>query len=310
MKKKILAGLLVTALLVFAVGCGKTTTEATTADTTTTDTAATDSTATDTTATDATATDATTDAAATDAAPTENITLVGLADTTPHTELIEFVEPILAAEGITIDLVGNAADATWNEKVEDGEVDFAFFAHWPYVQEYNETNDGHLVNAGNIHIEPIAAYSDKYTSVDQVPDKAKVVIPNDATNEYRALLILQKAGFIKLNDNLSGLAATVDDIAEYTKPIEIVELDAAQIIGVAQDFDIYIVNTNKALEAGIDTTKYLFREDTDSPYANIIEVKEGRENDYAIKKLVEALQSEDVRKFIEDKYKGAVIPAF
>jgi len=307
MKKKLLAGLLITAVLAVTTGCGKTQAAAVTTDTTDTAVAAetTEVAAEETAGT----TEATTETTEEEATTAETITLIGLADTTPHTELVEFVTPILAKQGIVIDLVGNAADGTWNEKVESGEVDFAFFAHWPYVDEYNTTNDGHLVNAGNIHIEPIAAYSNTYATLEEVPDEAKVVIPNDGTNEYRALLILEKAGFIKLKEGISGLAATVDDVEEYIKPIEIVELDSAQIIGVAQDFDIYIVNTNKALEAGIDTTNYLFREGTDSPYANIIEVVEGREKEDVIVKLVEALQSDEVKAFIEEKYNGAVIPA-
>ena len=296
MRRKILTGFLVTMLVGALAGCGNAE-AAVVADTE--ESANTD---------EAVKENETTQETTTDEAK-ENVTLIGLADTTPHTELIEFVAPILKEQGINIELVGNAADGTWNEKVESGEVDFAFFAHWPYVDEYNTTNDGHLVNAGNIHIEPIAAYSNNYNSLEEVPNDAKVVIPNDGTNEYRALLILEKAGFIKLKEGISGLAATIDDIEEYIKPIEIVELDSAQIIGVAQDFDIYIVNTNKALEAGVDTTKYLFREGTDSPYANIIEVVEGREKEDAIVKLVEALQSDEVKDFIEKNYNGAVIPA-
>lgn len=296
MKKKALVNLVVVAVLLVAVGCGK---KAETIVETKTETVATEENA------------GTSEEKEIESSEdlVETVTLIGLADTTPHTELIEFVTPKLAEQGIIIDLVGNAADATWNEKVEDGEVDFAFFAHWPYINEYNTTNDGHLVNAGNIHIEPIAAYSNEYATLEELPENAKVVIPNDGTNEYRALLILQKAGFIKLSETVSGLTATIDDIEEYLKPIEIVELDSAQIIAVAQDFDFYIVNTNKALEAGIDTTKYLFREDTDSPYANIIQVVEGRETEDAIVKLVEALQSDEVKAFIEEKYNGAVIPA-
>lgn len=239
----------------------------------------------------------------------ETIKLIGLADLVPHNELIELVKPILNRQGIEIEIVSTAADATWLDKLNGGEVDFAFFAHWPYVEEYNDVSGVKIANAGNIHVEPISAYSNEYQSVDEVPDNAKFVIPNDATNEYRALKIIEKAGFIKLDPNLKELKASVKDIVEYIKPIEITEIDSIQIIGLAQDFDVYITNTNKALEAGVDTTQYLFREDANSPYANIIAVKEERLEEPAIKALVEALRSDKTKKFIEEKYNGAVIPA-
>jgi len=245
----------------------------------------------------------------TETAASEVTKLIGLADLVPHSELIEFVEPQLEAQGIEIELVGTAADATWNEKLDKGDIDFNFYQHLPYLEEYNEINGTKLANAGYIHVEPIGAYSGKYKNVDEVPENAKVIIPNDATNEYRALRILEIAGFIKLDPDLPELKASLDDIVEYIKPIEITEIDSAQIIGLAADFDIYIVNTNKALEAGIDTSEYLFKEGEDSPYANIIAVKSERTDDPAIKALVKALQSDETRKFIEDKYNGAVIPA-
>lgn len=240
---------------------------------------------------------------------TKTTKLVGLADLVPHKELIDYITPKLKEQGIEIQIVSTAADATWNEKVNNGEVDFNFFQHLPYLQEYNKTNNAKLVNAGYIHVEPIAAYSEKIKDVKDVPANAKVVIPNDPTNEYRALRILEIAGFIKLDPKLPELKASVKDIVEYVKPIKITEIESAQIIGLAKEFDIYIVNTNKALEAGIDTSKNLFREGSDSPYANIIAVKEEKAKDPAIQALVKLLQSEDTQKFIEGKYKGAVIPA-
>ncbi len=155
--------------------------------------------------------------------------LIGLADLVPHSELIEFVKPQLEAQGIEIEIVGTAADATWNEKLDKGDVDFNFFQHLPYLEEYNETNGTNLVNVGYIHVEPIAAYSKKYTKVEEIPENATVVVPNDATNEYRALRILEIAGFIKLNPKLPELKASVADIVEYIKPIKITEIDSAQI---------------------------------------------------------------------------------
>jgi D-methionine transport system substrate-binding protein len=256
-----------------------------------------------------TTTSAATQSKAAETTAAKKTKLVGLADLVPHSELIEFIKPQLEAQGIEIEIVGTAADATWNAKLDKGDVDFNFFQHLPYLEEYNETNGTKLVSAGAIHVEPIAAYSEKYAKAADIPNNAKVVVPNDAKNEYRALRILEIAGFIKLNPNLKELKASVSDIVEYVKPIKITEIESAQIIGLAKDFDVYIVNTNKALEAGIDTSKYLFREGEDSPYANIVAVKAEKADDPAIKALIKALQSDETRKFIEGKYKGAVIPA-
>lgn len=239
----------------------------------------------------------------------ESVTVLkGLADLTPHNELIEFVKPQLESQGIKVDIISTASDATWNEKTLNGEVDFNFMQHQPYLDEWNELNSGNLVSVGAVHVEPIAAYSEKYSSVSEIPDNATVVIPDDPTNEYRALLILQDAGFIKLRTDLDGIRATVSDIEEYIKPIEITELDSYQINVHINDFDIYINNTNKIIEAGYDATKYLFRESPESPYANIVVTTPDKADDPAIIALVEALQSKETAEFIIDNYGGAVIP--
>ena len=237
------------------------------------------------------------------------VTLTGIADLVPHSELIEFVKPILAQQGITVELAATSADATTNEKTAKGEVTFNFFQHYPYLQSWNETNGFNLVNVGDIHVEPITAYSDKYDSKEKIPDNAVVAIPNDGTNEYRALRILEQNGFIKLNeDTATSLKASLTDIKEYTRPLEIIELDSAQIIPTKEDYDFFITNTNKALEAKI-TSARLFSEGSDSPYANIIVVREEDKDNPAVVALVKALQSEETKKFIEEKYNGAVIPA-
>ena len=237
----------------------------------------------------------------------ELTTITALADLTPHSEILEYVEPKLNEKGYTIDIVSTASDATWNEKTQNGEVDFNFNQHEPYLIEWNEINNGTLVNIGGVHVEPIGAYSEKYTSADEVPDGATVVLPDDATNEYRALRILEQQGWIKLG-NTENARASVADIEEYIKPIEITELDSYQINAHINEFDVYINNTNKVIEAGLDATKYLFREGEDSPYANIIVTTPDKADDPGLKALVEILQSEDTAKFILDKYNGAVIP--
>jgi D-methionine transport system substrate-binding protein len=237
--------------------------------------------------------------------------LIVQADIVPHAELLEFVKPKLAAEGIDIEINTRTDSSLANEQVDKGELDANFFQHEPYLKSIVAERHFDLVNAGNIHVEPIGAYSDKYAGVEQVPPNATIAIPNDATNEYRALRILEKAGFITLKQGTDVYQTTVSNtVDQYLKPVTLQELDSALILRVRQDFDVYITNTNKVLEAGLDATKALFREGADSPYANIIAVKSGRVNDPAIKALVSALRSEDVRTFIEDKYKGAVIPAF
>lgn len=239
----------------------------------------------------------------------ETVTIRGIVDLVPHSELIEFVRPTLAEQGIIIELVATAADETTNERTAKGEADFNFFQHYPYLNAYNETNSTKLFNVGDIHVEPITAYSDKYDSIDKLPENAVVAVPNNPTNEYRALRILAENGFIKLNEaTATSLSASLEDVTEYLKPIKIVEIDAAQIIPTKDDYDFFITNTNRALEAKI-TSHRLFSEGGDSPYANIIAVREEDRENPAILALVKALQSEETRKFIEEKYNGAVIPA-
>jgi D-methionine transport system substrate-binding protein len=239
----------------------------------------------------------------------ETVTIKGIADLVPHSEIIEYVKPKLEEQGIIVELVATSADTTTNEKTAKGEIDFNYFQHFPYLSEWNEANGYDLVNAGDIHVEPITAYSDKYNNKEDIPDNAVVGIPNDGTNEYRALLILEQNGFIKLNEETAtSLSASLDDITEYVRPIEIVELDSAQIIPTKDDFDFFITNTNKALEAKITSVK-LFSEGSESPYANIIAVRAEDKDNPAIVALVKELQSDDTRAFIEEKYNGAVIPA-
>ena len=259
-------------------------------------------------ATDAVTSQESTDSTTANASVDEKIVLKGIVDLVPHSEIIEHVRPQLEEQGIYIELVATAADSTTNERLDAGEIDFNYFQHLPYLESENEANGYNLVSAGGIHIEPITAYSDKYTSVDQIPDNAVVAIPNDGTNEYRALRILEENGFIVLDPAAKdSLSASVKDITEFKKQIEIVEIDSAQIIPTKDDYDFFITNTNKALEAGITSTK-LFSEGKDSPYANIIAVRAEDLDNPAVKALVEALLSEETQQWIADQYNGAVIP--
>jgi D-methionine transport system substrate-binding protein len=234
------------------------------------------------------------------------------ADPVPHAELLNFVKPKLAAEGIDLEItvLDSDGDALANEQTNDGEFDVNFFQHEPYLDSVKKEKGYDLASAGKIHVEPIGFYSVKYKSKSDLPNNFTVAIPNDSTNEYRALKILEDNGYIKLKSTIQNYSATVQDIQTYIKPIKITEMDSAQIIRVRDEFDGYITNTNKILDAGINANSALFREGADSPYANILVTRTSRVNDPAIVKLREALQSPDVKKFIEEKYKGAVIPAF
>jgi len=167
-----------------------------------------------------------------------------------------------------------------------------------------------LVSIGAVHIEPMGLYSSKYESIDQIEEGAEIAIPNDATNGGRALMLLEKAGLIKL-DEKAGILATENDIIDNPKNLKFTPLEAAQLPRVLQDVDGAVINGNYALEAGLTPTKdAIFLEDKDSPYANIVAVRKGEENQEKFKKLMKALQSEKVKKFIEETYEGGVIPAF
>ena len=239
----------------------------------------------------------------------DKVVLKCVCDLTPHSEILNAAADQLAQEGIELDIVSTTWDATWNDMLIDGEIDFAYFMHVPAMESIEEEMGATLYSMGGVHVEPYACFSDKYASKDELPENAVIAIPNDSSNEYRALKVLEKEGFLKLNPDMTAIDASVDQIEEYTIPIEIVEMDQANIIPSAADFDAYFVNVNRALEANIDTTAYLIREGEDSEYANIITVTEANKDNEAIKKLVSVLQSDETKKFIEENFNGAVIPA-
>jgi D-methionine transport system substrate-binding protein len=241
------------------------------------------------------------------------ITLKIVAAPIPHAEILEFVKPKLAEQGIDIEIITfdeGLGGIIPNEQTSNGEFDANYFQHVPFLDSVIAEKGFDLAPAGNIHVEPIGFYSTKYKSKDELPPKAKVAIPNDATNEYRALILLEKNGFLKLKPDIVNFTATKQDVAEYIKISDLEELEATFVIRVGEQFDGYVSNTSRILEAGIDATSALFREDKDSPYANVIVTRKSRVNDPSVVKLVETLRTEDVRKFIEEKYKGAVVPAF
>ena len=244
-----------------------------------------------------------------DDASGEKVVLKAVCDLTPHSEILNAASDLLAAEGIELDIVSTTWDATWNDMLIDGEIDFAYFMHVPAMESIEEEMGATLYSMGGIHVEPYACFSDKYATKEELPENAVIAIPNDSSNEYRALKVLEAEGFIKLDPAMTAIDASIQKVEEYLIPIEIVEMDQANIIPSAADFDAYFVNVNRALEASIDTTSYLMREGEDSEYANIITVTEANKDNESIKKLVEILQSDEIKQFIADQFNGAVIPA-
>lgn len=229
----------------------------------------------------------------------------------PHAEILEEIKPDLKAKGITLEIVEFNDYVQPNIALNDKELDANFFQHEPYLKDFvKEHKEMKLKNAGGVHVEPMGIYSKKIKDLKELSDGAQVAIPNDPTNGGRALLLLQKADLLVLKDGASE-TATLQDIAENPKNLVIQEVEAAQLPRTLEDVDAAIINTNFAMNADLNPMKdALFIEDKTSPYVNIITVRDGDENRPEIKTLLETIKTEKVRKFIEDKYKGAIVPAF
>jgi D-methionine transport system substrate-binding protein len=228
----------------------------------------------------------------------------------PHAELLEFVKPALAKEGVELKIKVFTDYVQPNVQVAEGRLDANFFQHQPYLDEFNASRGTALVSIAGVHVEPFGAYSSKIKKLDELSEGAQVVIPNDATNGGRALLLLQKAGVITLKDG-AGITATVKDIAENPKAIKVRELEAATLPRVLGQVDLALINTNYALEAGLNPTKdALVIEGADSPYVNILVTTAEKKDNADLQKLAKALHTPEVKKFIADQYKGAVVPAF
>ncbi len=239
-------------------------------------------------------------------------TITVAASATPHAEILEEAKPLLEKEGYDLEVTVFDDYVRPNEVVESGEFDANYFQHIPYLEQFNEEKGTHLVNAGGIHYEPFGIYPGTKDSLDDLADGDSIAVPNDTTNEARALLLLQDNGIITLKDG-AGLNATVKDIEENPHNVEIVELEAAQVARVTGETAYVVLNGNYALEAGFSVAKdALAYEQADSEaaktYVNIIAVKEGNENSDKIKALVDVLKSDDIKDFINENYDGAVIP--
>lgn len=230
----------------------------------------------------------------------------------PHAEILKKAAEILETKGYTLDIVEFTDYVQPNIAVNDGALDANYFQHQPYLDAFNEERGTDLVSVAVIHYEPFGIYAGKTASLDELKDGATVAVPNDTTNEARALLLLEAQGLIKLKEG-AGLKATVNDIVENPKNLEIIEIEAAQIPHSLQDVDIAVINGNYAIEAGLSVGKdALATEDADSigatTYGNVVAVKKGNEDNEAIKALVEVLKSDEIKQFIEDNYEGAVVP--
>jgi len=242
--------------------------------------------------------------------PAETVTLTVAASPTPHAEILEQCVPILAEQGIDLQIHEYGDYVIPNTAVEDGEEDANYFQHIPYLDDFNAERGTHLVSVAGVHVEPMGIYAGKSDSLENLPDGATIAVPNDATNEGRALLLLEAQGLIKLKDS-SNLAATPNDLAENPKNLEFKEVEAATIPSIVSEVDLAVINSNYALGAGFNPVEdSLAIESSDSPYVNVLVVKEGNENNEAIQALVEALHSDTIRDFINQQFDGAVVPAF
>ncbi|MBP8855335.1 MAG: MetQ/NlpA family ABC transporter substrate-binding protein [Oscillospiraceae bacterium] len=240
-------------------------------------------------------------------------TLVVGASPAPHAQILEVVKPLLAKEGITLEIKEFTDYVLPNTALQDGSLDANYFQHEPYLLKFNKENKTDLASAAAIHFEPLGIYAGKAASIDALANGAQIAIPNDATNGARALLLLEANGIITLKGG-KGLDSTVLDIDKNPKNVKIEELEAAQIPNALGDVDLAVINGNYAIGAGIPADKVLATEDAASAaakeFANIIAVKKGNENQPEIVALIKALQSPEVKAFIETTYAGNVKPMF
>ena len=229
----------------------------------------------------------------------------------PHAEILEAAKPLMEAAGWDMEIVVFTDYVQPNEVVESGDIDANYFQHVNYLNSYNEEKGTHLVNVGEIHYEPLGIYPGKESDLAAISDGAEIAVPNDTTNCARALLLLEAQGLIKL-DPEAGITATEIDIIENPHNIKIVPLAAEQVARTLPDVAFGVVNGNYALEAGLSTEDAVAIESADSEavqeYVNVIAVKEGNEENEGVKALVDVLKSDEIKTFINDTYKGSVVP--
>ena len=250
------------------------------------------------------------EATETDESSEDKVIKVG-ACVTPHAEILEQIKDNLAEEGWTLEVVEYNDYVLPNTALEDGDLDANYFQHKPYLDDFNAENGTHIVTLAAVHFEPMGVYAGKSSDLSNVPDGATIAVPNDTTNEARALLLLEAQGLIKLKDGV-GIEATVLDIEENTHNIEIQELEAAQVAKSIQDVDFAVINGNYAIEAGLDSAIAVEAADSlaAETYANYVCVKDGEENSEKSQALKNAILTQEVKDYINNTYSGAVVPVF
>ena len=248
-----------------------------------------------------------------DTQTSENTVLKVGANITPHSEILEVAKPILAEKGITLEIVRLEDSVTPNTGVIEGSLDANYFQHVPYLDQFNLENGSTLVSAGAVHYEPFGIYAGRVKDLKDLKEGAVIAVPNNVTNEARALLLLAQEGLLKLKDG-AGINATVEDIIENPLNIQFKELAPEQLVAALPDVDVAVINGNYAIEGGLHVSQALAVEANDGlaaqTYGNIIATAAGKENDPAIKTLVEVLQGPEIAKYINETYDGAVVPLF
>ncbi|MDF2568355.1 MAG: metQ [Oscillospiraceae bacterium] len=244
--------------------------------------------------------------------PKDDKKIVIGASPTPHAEILKVAAEVLKEKGYTLEIKEFADYAQLNPALNNKDIDANYFQHLPFLNDFNEKNKTELVSVASVHYEPLGIYAGKTKTLDALKDNAAVAVPNDTSNEARALLLLETNGLIKLKAGI-GVNATIKDITENPKKLQIKELEAAQLARSLSDVDIAVINGNYAIDAGLNAeSDALAKEEKSSvaatTYANIVVVRKGDESKEGIKALAEALKSEKVKKYIEDTYKGAVVP--
>lgn len=244
-------------------------------------------------------------------AVTETVKLKVGANLTPHAEILEQAKPILEKEGIELEIEKIEDAVTPNTALAEGSLDANYFQHQPYLDDFNQENNTDLVSVGSIHYEPFGIYAGKTKKLSDLPDNAVVAVPNNVTNEARALLLLEQEGVLKLNEG-ADIKATVNDIAENPKNIQFKEVAPEQLVRSLPDVDIAVINGNYAIEGGLSVKDALATESDQGvaakTYANIIAVQKKDADNEAVKKLVEVLQSDEIKEYINNTYDGAVVP--
>lgn len=227
----------------------------------------------------------------------------------PHQVIVENLKEEFKAEGLDVEIKPFSDYVLPNQALADGSLDANYFQHKPYLEKFKKDHNLELVSIGGVHVEPLGFYSKKYKSLDELPEKAEILIPNDATNGARALILLEKNGLIKLKDS-TNLNSTEKDIVENKKNFKFTAVDAPVIPNAYVDVAGGVINSNFAIEAKIDPSTAIIKEDKDSPYTNVIAVKTADKDKEKFKKLMKVLHSDKNKKFIEEKYKGEILPAF